>query len=105
MRWLFHILTRQAHDAWSSSDGDYAPPSLATDGFIHTSYREQVAESAKLYFPADAELVVMRIDPHKLDVRVEEAPTPRGPMPHVFGPIPRAAIDGILSLEAVAERG
>jgi len=34
---------------------------------------------------------VLAIDPRRLDVRVEVADTPRGPMPHVHGAIPRDA--------------
>jgi uncharacterized protein (DUF952 family) len=93
---LFHILTAEAYERWDTDA--YAPPSLATEGFIHASYREAVEESARLYFPADARLMVMRIDPRKLDVRVEDAVTPRGPMPHIFGPIPREAVDSVVAL-------
>ena len=34
----------------------------------------------------------MRIDPRRVGARIELAQTPRGPMPHVFGPIPKDAI-------------
>jgi uncharacterized protein (DUF952 family) len=84
MRWLYHVkLTGPLPDP-------YAPPSLATEGFVHCSYRETVAESARLYFPAGAELEVLQIDPRGLDVEV--AQTPRGPMPHVRQAIPASAI-------------
>jgi uncharacterized protein (DUF952 family) len=59
---------------------------------VHASYRDEVVESARLYFPAGAELVVLEIDPTKLDARIEVAATPRGPMPHIFGSIPREAV-------------
>jgi len=101
--WLFHILTREAYDAWQATPAPaYAPPSLAAEGFIHASYQAAVAESARLYFPATAALVVLRIDPRKLDVRVEEVATPRGAMPHICGPIPREAIDAVLDVATVA---
>ena len=90
MRWLFHIAHR---DAVHFDDTDrYAPDSLAREGFIHCSYRDAVTESARLYFPEGVILVVLAIDPRLLDVSVDVAATPRGPMPHVCGPIPRAAI-------------
>lgn len=87
---IFHVAHR-ADVVWDAA-GDYHAKSLATEGFVHASYREKVVESARLYFPADADLVVLEIDPAKLSARIEVAQTPRGPMPHVFGPIPRAAI-------------
>ncbi len=98
MRWLFHIAARE-EIAWGA-DGRYAPPSLAREGFIHASYKDAVAESARLYFPANAELRVLAIDPRRLDAPVEIATTPRGDMPHVRGPIPADAIK-LVALEDV----
>lgn len=98
VRWLYHLLPH------GTPLGDaYAPASLATEGFVHGSYRDDVRESARLHFPADAKLDVLRIDPRRTAARVEDAPTPRGPMPHVHGPIPRDAIVETLSLDALDE--
>lgn len=90
MRWLFHVL--HARDVSWGSAGRYAPPSLAREGFIHASYKDAVRESARLYFEAGADLRVLAIDPRRLDVPVDVASTPRGPMPHVHGAIPVDAI-------------
>lgn len=90
MRWLFHVL--RAQDICWQSDGRYRPSSLADEGFIHASYRDVVEESARLYFPPDAELRVFAIDPRRLDVPVEIVTTPRGPMPHIHGAIPCDAV-------------
>lgn len=76
----------------------YAPRSLAADGFVHASFRDRVEESARLYFPTDATLEVLRIDPRKIAARVEIAMTPRGEMPHIFGAIEEAAVDCIVPL-------
>jgi uncharacterized protein (DUF952 family) len=81
-------------------DDPYAPPSLASEGFVHCSYRDAVAESARLYFPRDAELEILQIDPRALDVEV--AITPRGPMPHVRQAIPKSAIVAVLTLAELA---
>lgn len=89
MRWLFHVAPAAAI---AFDDGDrYAPASLATEGFLHASYRDLVLESARLYFSEDADLRVLVVDPRLLDVPVRIATTPRGPMPHIHGSIPRAA--------------
>ena len=98
MRWLYHVL-RIEELSWQV-DARYAPASLAREGFLHTSYANLVAESAALYFPADAELRVLAIDPRRLDVGVDVVDTPRGPMPHVKGSIPMDAIR-ILELSAM----
>lgn len=87
MRWLYHLVARDA------DPGDrYTPTDFAREGFVHCSYAAEVAASAARYFPADADLVAWRIDPRRLDVPVVVADTPRGPMPHVHGAIPRDAV-------------
>jgi uncharacterized protein (DUF952 family) len=97
MRWLYHLVPVR------DDVGDpYAPPSLESERFIHCSYRPAVAESARLYFEPGVELRVLRIDPRKLQAEVRVAETPRGPMPHVHGAIPRAAIVETLVLDALA---
>ncbi len=98
MRWLFHVLLEQ--DIEWGADGRYRARSLETEGFVHASYRETVHESARLYFPPDAKRKVLAIDPRRLDVPVEIASTPRGPMPHIRGLIPADAIR-VISLEDV----
>lgn len=101
MRWLFHVV--RAKDLGWGSDGRYAPESLAREGFIHASYKDMVAESARLYFGEDElpGLRVLAIDPRRLDVPVQVAETPRGPMPHVHGSIPVDAVR-MIDLDGVA---
>jgi putative intracellular protease/amidase/uncharacterized protein (DUF952 family) len=100
VRWIFHLV-RPEELGWGS-DGRYAPPSLATDGFIHASYKDVVRDSAELYFERQElpTLRVLAIDPRRLDVPIEVAETPRGPMPHVRGTIPVDAVR-VMDLEAV----
>ena len=99
-RWLFHLV--RAEDLGWGSDGRYAPPSLGREGFIHASYKDRVEESARLYFPVGdvPRLRVLAIDPRRLDVPVEVADTPRGPMPHVHGSIPVDAVR-VIGLDAL----
>jgi cyclohexyl-isocyanide hydratase len=97
MRWLYHIRAASG----SPLPAVYAPDSLASEGFIHASFRGDVRESARLYFPAGAALTALRIDPRRLDARVEIAATPRGPMPHIHGAVPLDAIAEELPIEAI----
>ncbi len=95
MRWLFHIRQGAAVGAAPEAPGSadaYAPASLAREGFLHASFLPDVSESARLYFPRDATLEVLQIDPRRLDVPVVLTTTPRGPMPHIHGPVPGDAI-------------
>lgn len=101
MRWLYHVV--RTAELPTVPNRDYAPASLATEGFVHCSYQPLVRESAELYFRGGEALSVLRIDPRRLDVNVDVASTPRGPMPHVHGPIPADAIREVIPV-AAAER-
>lgn len=100
MRWLFHVV--REGELTFDSDDRYAPASLQVEGFIHASFRETVEGSARLYFQPEDALKVLAIDPAALDVPVQIVDTPRGPMPHIHGAIPRRAVQ-IIGLEEVAQ--
>jgi uncharacterized protein (DUF952 family) len=99
MRWFYHLV--RAEEIGWGSDGRYRPASLAKEGFIHASFRDEVKNSARLYFPPDIgpNLKVLAIDPRRVDASVDVAATPRGPMPHIEGAIPVDAVTKILSIE------
>jgi len=94
VRWLYHLRLASTGDAWP-----YAPKTFFSEGFVHASYRDAVRESATLYFAADARIEVVMIDPRRLDVPIDLATTPRGEMPHIVGPICRAAAVRVVPLE------
>ncbi len=98
MRWIYHLTF-----ADTPVPARYAPASLAAEGFVHGSYRDAVRESARLYFPADRALGLWQIDPRRLDVPIDVAVTPRGPMPHIHGAIPADAVRAVIPLERVDE--
>jgi uncharacterized protein (DUF952 family) len=60
-RQVFHITTR---DAWTAAaaEGTYTTPSLASEGFIHCSARDQVVDTANRLFRGQAGLVLLCID-------------------------------------------
>jgi nucleoside-diphosphate-sugar epimerase/uncharacterized protein (DUF952 family) len=92
-RWLYHLV------AATEPRGElYAPASLGTEGFVHCSYQPAVADTARTYFPPDIDLEVLQIDPRRLGAAIEVAQTPRGAMPHVFGPIRAGAVVAALRL-------
>jgi uncharacterized protein (DUF952 family) len=93
VRWLYHVVAADV------ALGDpYSPPSLVQEGFVHCSFRDAAAQSARLYFPAGARLRVLQIDPRRLRCELRVVATPRGPMPHVHGAIARAAIVRVLEI-------
>lgn len=93
-RWLYHLV-----EAARDIGDPYEPYSLGDEGFVHCSFLPDVAVSARLYFPPHATMRVLQIDPRLLTARVDVAETPRGPMPHVHGAIPRSAIVAVRTLE------
>ncbi len=95
-RWIYHLVPRAQVPA-----GDLTPASLATEGFVHGSFRGDVLESARLHFAPGEDLVAVPIDPRRAGVRIEWASTPRGPMPHLFGAIPRDALGAPVELDAL----
>ena len=77
--------------------GFFASADLAAEGFIHSSERHQILETARRYYAGRADLVLLEWDEDALTaagVRVEREWVPsRGQhFAHVFGPVPLAAV-------------
>lgn len=70
---------------------------LQDEGFIHCSTRTQLPRTAAAFFADLDDLVVLVVDPDRLDVPVRyEAARPGGEeFPHVYGPIPVDAVVGV----------
>lgn len=90
---LLHITTA-AQWAEALVNGAYAADSLATEGFIHCSRPRQVTWVANQRFVGRRDLVVLHVDSAKLqsEVRYENLEGGVELFPHVYGPIPAAAI-------------
>ncbi|MET8077122.1 DUF952 domain-containing protein [Streptomyces sp. NPDC005303] len=67
---------------------------LQEEGFIHCSTREQLPGTAARFFAGVPDLVLLVIDPARLDVPLKyEAPKPGAEeFPHIYGPLPVAAV-------------
>lgn len=77
--------------------GEYFPPSLSEEGFIHFSLGEQVASTAERHYSGEVGLILLEVDPDKLDaeLRYEEAPGGFGTFPHLYGPLNLDAVMNI----------
>jgi uncharacterized protein (DUF952 family) len=85
---IFHIAEAAAAEA-ARATGSYEDESLPAEGFIHCSFRDQVAGVANARFRGRTGLVLLEIDSDRLgaEVRVEAA-EPDGPrFPHIYGPV------------------
>lgn len=109
---IYHITSRKE---WSAAQkaGQYAAPSLASEGFIHASTSTQVLPVAEKFYKGQRGLVLLLIDPARLssDLKWEPpfdgAPPPGAPpadlFPHVYGPINLDAVVHVLDFEPGAD--
>ncbi len=112
---IFHVATERE---WveGQRDGRYRPARLAADGFVHCSPTLETADAViAAYFRGAREpLVILHLDEAKLDVELKwEAPAPLTPgphahhatalFPHVYGPIPLAAVAQLTRRPGAAE--
>ena len=81
---IFHLATT---DEWAvaQASGVVAPPSLATEGFVHCSTDDQLRSTIERHFAGVDELVLLRLDPASFadDLRWEES-RPGETYPHVY---------------------
>jgi uncharacterized protein (DUF952 family) len=92
-KWIYHITTTSAWQAAQQQDS-YVHPSLSTEGFIHCSYRHQVAETAQVHFKGQAELLLLRVDPTRLKAELKAEVSRSGAaFPHLYGPLNLDAVE------------
>jgi uncharacterized protein (DUF952 family) len=93
---IYHIVLPEIWAAFDS--GLYRHASLATEGFIHCSFEDQLEGVIERYYAAVPELVILEIESDRLMSRmIKEPSTNREIYPHIYGPINRDAIVRVLS--------
>lgn len=97
--YIYHIIAREDWQA-AQQAGQYSPPSLAQDGFIHTSTLAQVIDTANRFYPAQTGLVLLAIDTDALQATLRFDPvTTHGAeqrFPHLYGPLNLDAVVGVV---------
>ncbi|MEW2634072.1 DUF952 domain-containing protein [Streptomyces sp. NPDC048389] len=91
---IFHVVPA---GEWTA-ERDYAPASLAAEGFVHCSADEPSALCVvDARFREVADVLVLVIDEARLaaEVRWEG---PGGAFPHVYGPIGRSAVEAVMAV-------
>ena len=88
----------EPHD-WQRAQqtGFFASADLAAEGFIHSSERSQILETARRYYPGRTDLLLLEWDEETLaatGVRVarEWVESRQEHFAHIFGPVPLTAI-------------
>jgi uncharacterized protein (DUF952 family) len=93
---LLHFCPRTA---WTEAQqaGQYEGDTLATEGFIHCSTADQVHLPANALMRGRTDLVLLEVDPERVDAPVRWEPgDPSDPasmrFPHIYGHIPIDAV-------------
>jgi uncharacterized protein (DUF952 family) len=97
-------------DEWSSAKtlGQLRPESLASAGFIHLSTPEQVHLPASRLYRGRDDLVLLHIDPARLDAPIRwESGVATDPesmlFPHLYGALPVSAVTNVTSYRPGAD--
>jgi uncharacterized protein (DUF952 family) len=88
MEELLHVTTPAA---WAEAQraGFYPCPAC---GFIHLCTESQLAFVLARHFAGRTGLLVLHLDPAGLDVRWEDSEPGMPPFPHLYEPLPAAAV-------------
>lgn len=100
---IFHVATVADWEA-ALRDGAYTTSTrgrtLADEGFIHASRREQVQPVLDRYFADATEpLILLVIDPDRLGAEVRVEQVGDDTYPHVYGPLEPAAVVGVHAID------
>jgi uncharacterized protein (DUF952 family) len=90
---IYHVVTSADWEK-AQQEGSYAAASLALEGFIHTSRKEQVAGVLDRYYKGQTGLLLLHIDESKLTAPLVEelAPSVNEIYPHIYGRLNLAAV-------------
>ncbi|MBL1079652.1 DUF952 domain-containing protein [Nocardia sp. 2] len=104
---LVHICSRAEWEA-AQEAGEYRAASLEEVGFIHLSAPYQAHLPANRIFRGRSDLVLLRLDPGRLNSPVKWEPgVPTDPasmlFPHLYGPLPLTAVTEVTAYEPGAD--
>lgn len=90
---ILHITTPEVWER-AQQDGACTADSLSAEGFIHCSTPDQIAWVTGRHFRGRTGLIVLHIDPALVPsaIRYENLEGGDWLFPHVYGPIPCAAV-------------
>lgn len=93
---ILHIATQED---WSAAlaAGEYVTASLAHEGFIHCSTEAQLDGTLAKHFSSRTDLVILVLDEAALTAPLvyEDSYGSGTEYPHVYGPIPLAAVTNL----------
>lgn len=96
---IYHI-TNKVQWQQALAQGYYEAPSLALEGFIHLSEKEQVQGVLERYYQQQTNLVLLHIDTSKLTMplKYEMASSINEAFPHLYGRLNLEAVVNIAEI-------
>ncbi len=92
---IYHIVLPEVWENFKDQEF-YEAKSLATEGFIHCSYRNQIDEVLERYYKDAGKVLILNINPHLLTSElISELSTNSEYYPHIYGKINKTAITEI----------
>jgi uncharacterized protein (DUF952 family) len=102
MRPIYHLVLPSVWELNSAQP--YRADSLATEGFIHCSFADQVARSANRFYAGATDLLILTIDSTRLASPIREELAANGEQfPHIYGPINRDAVSAVVPMTRGAD--
>jgi uncharacterized protein (DUF952 family) len=98
---LCHLATEGEWAAYEGA-GVITPASLDTEGFVHCSWGRQVPGTIQRHYPSATDLVALLLDEAALppgSLVAEDTAGVGEPFPHVYAPIPLAAVRSVHRLD------
>ena len=84
-------------EQWESvrNEALYSAESLATEGFIHCSFANQLPGVIERYYSEADRLVILEIDPSLLESELRVEPSTNDEeYPHIYGPLNLSSVIG-----------
>ena len=96
---IYHVVEKSKWEA-ALVQGFYEAGSLAAEGFIHLSTKEQVDGVLQRYYKDQNDLLLLHIDETKLaaELKYELAPSVNELFPHLFG---RLNMDAVVEVTTI----
>lgn len=101
---VFHITTQDVFEH-GRDESVFRAPSLATEGFIHTSTAAQVGKTARRLFHGRRDLILLCVDTHLVqpEIRYENLEGGDELFPHVYGPLNLDAVVDVVAFPPAAD--
>lgn len=98
---IYHVSQAKSWNSQRDSPS-YEDESLKNESFIHASEAEQIEGVLSRYFQGQKDLVILMIDALLLGspVKYEASPLTGELFPHIYGPINKSSIIGIMPIQS-----